>query len=141
MVRPIVVIASIVAVANSLFLPSVTYSIGSGNAGVFNGNFAVVPAALTLILCLLTWRWRGVVWGILALIGIWAAFTAPMAMYQIAQKITASFGADSTYGPASYTYGLYINLVAYAAIVGASIWDVILKRRENSSAPAAPTPA
>lgn len=132
MTRTIVVIASIVAVISSILLPSVTFTTGTAQ-GSFNGNFTIVPAALLLILCLLTWRWRGIVWGVLALVGIYSAVVAPMAIYQVGKHIVDSIGSpDLTYGPASYSYGFYINLTAFAAIIAASIWDIVLKRRQHT---------
>lgn len=129
MTRPLVVLMSIAVIANSVVLPSIVFRNGNGSTGSFNGNLAFVPAAIVLLLCLLTWRWRGALWLILSVLGIAAAFAAPMAIYNVMGQIVAQLGPSLKPGPPSYSVGLYINLVGYAVIIGASIRDMILKQR------------
>jgi hypothetical protein len=86
-----------------------------------------VAAPAILLVMLLRWRWRGLIW---IGLGTAAAILVPL-VAQLALNViidTVSLPGDSVRtAPRTYTAGLFRILLGYAIVAGGGVWDVARK--------------
>ncbi len=127
-----------IAVMICSFLPVLSYTQDLGSGEYFMeviGRQNLFIGGLLLLLMLLKWKWRGVVWLLLSIAG--AAITPSFAnsFYDVAKSVGSAVSGDAYYSNPSYEYGLYLTMLSYFLIAVGSVWDLNLKRRDNLSQP------
>lgn len=126
----VVVLAGVILLALSTFnLPVLTYfvsdSTGEHTAQIM-GNINILPAVLILVLLLLRWKWRGILWIAASLAGALATPIYAQALFSITQSAGSSgnmYLSDPAFG-----IGLIAIVLSYLVILAGSLWDLSEQR-------------
>jgi hypothetical protein len=84
--------------------------------------------SIALLIMLLKWNWRGILWIVLGAVGVYWAPTANKTWYDIGVTVLANIDSG-TRGELTYQVGLYVVILGFLMIVGGGIWDIIQKRK------------
>jgi hypothetical protein len=134
----IVIGGIVVVIASAFFLPVISFTqqasyINGIESVSLNERSGVLIGIVLLLLTLLKWKWRGILWIVLGVIGaIWTP-TSANTLYEVGKKVGVAMDPSFVRGEPSYEIGLYVILLGYAIVIGGSIWEIIQQKNSQST--------
>lgn len=89
-----------------------------------------------LLLMLMTWRWRGIIW---ILLGLLVGWSVP-GTYRLSVALSRMGyvpAAPAAYQVERRPFALYALVLGCVIIAAGGVWDIVQKRRQQTAAPRA----
>jgi hypothetical protein len=84
-----------------------------------------------LLLMFLKWKWRGVLWIVLGVIGaVWTP-TSANTLYDVGKQLGVALDPNYIRGGPSYEIGLFLIVIGYLVVIGGGIWDILQKNKQE----------
>lgn len=134
----IVIGGIVVVIASAFFLPVISFtqqaSWTNGLESVsLNERSGVLIGIVLFLLMLLKWKWRGILWTILSVVGMfWTPYSANT-LYKVGKDLMVAMDSNATRGEPSFEIGLYLIILGYAVVIGGSIWEMIQQKNSQST--------
>lgn len=134
----IILCGAALVLISSIWMPVIAFSQKSswtnGQTQIsLKESSSILFIVIILLVVLIKWKWRGIIWIILSIVGsVWSIFAA-YTLYDTGLNILLAIDPAATRGPLTFTSGLYIKLAGYAIIIAGSVWDVVQKKKQASS--------
>jgi len=129
----IVLCGALIVFISAAFLPMITFSQQISNSAPEQVDLpertGIILAILILLVLLLKWKLRGILWIIFGIIGpLWTPMSV-MTLYNVGNKVMLALDPSSSRGAPTFLPGFYLVIFGYIVVIVGAVWDIIQKRK------------